>query len=179
MNIYIRYFDEETLCHNITEVRDFLKSIGEINVTQKMLDDIADYASSDMLYPKRYKTTSRNYFIMIKTPLETLAEFHANGKDKGDSVEAPRTDSKYDIRQAGWYRCVKHFKRLIPGASNKSEYVDTSIEVLLFGESPRDCHDKIVTYLQQRNDIDPRSQYPAIKESNFEYEYSGAQLAGE
>ena len=181
MNIYIRYFDDETLCHNMGEVEEFLTGIGEINVTPKMLDDIAAYAESTMGYPKRMKTSARNFFIMIKTPLDTLAEFHANGKETREDNVAPQpvSESKYDEARTGWYRCEKKFKRMISveGEGRKLVYVDSSIEVLVYANSPRECHTKVVDYLRSRDDVDSRSQYPSLKESNFTYEYQGATLS--
>lgn len=182
MNIYIRYFDDEALCHNMGEIREYLDSIAEIEVTPKMLDEIAAYAESDIVFPKRYKVTSRNYFIMIKTELESLADFHANAKEKREaSGEQPgRFSSVYDQVQEGWYQCEKRFKRVVPvsidGETPKYEYVETSIEALIYGSTPRECHDQLVEYLKERDDLDARCQYPSLKESNFLYEYKGATL---
>lgn len=182
MNIYIRYFDDEALCHNMLEIREYLDSIAEIEVTPKMLDEIAAYAESDILFPKRYKVTSRNYFIMIKTELESLADFHANAKEKRDSTsEAPgRSNSVYDQVHEGWYQCEKRFKRVVPvsieGETPKYEYIETSIEALVYGATPRECHDLLVEHLKEREDLDARCQYPSLKESNFLYEYKGATL---
>lgn len=180
MNLYIRYFDDETLCHDMSEVQDFLEGLGEINVTPKMLDDIADYVGSAVTYPKRMKTNARNFFIMIKTPLDTLAEFHANGKNaNGDAPQAGVSESKYDEMREGWYRCEKKFKRMVcmEGENNKMSYVDSSIEVLIYANTPRECHMKVVDYLRSRPDIDHRSQYPALKDANFSYEYKGTTLS--
>lgn len=181
MNIYIRYFDDEALCHNMDEMQEYLYSIPEIKVTEKMLNEIAEYAQSDIQFPKRYKVTGRNYFIMIKTPLETLAEFHANGKDSKDEKsegEKGTTASPLDIQQEGWYQCTKWFKRIIPvdEDGSKMDYVDTSIEVLVHAASPRACHERIIGYLKNRPDLDPRCQFASPKESNFKYEYKGTSL---
>lgn len=180
MNIYIRYFDDEALCHNMEEMQQYLESIPEIKVTEKLLTDIAEYAQSSMLYPKRYKVSGRNYFIMIKTELNTLAEFHANAKDpNGDKSDSKSsTPSPLDNKKEGWYECTKWFKRIIPvdDQGSRMEYVDTSITVLVRATSPRECHDRIITYLKNRPDLDPRCQFAGVKDSNFKYEYKGTSL---
>lgn len=182
MNIYIRYFDDEALCHNMEEMREYLDSIAEIEVTPKMLNEIAAYAESENLFPKRYKVSSRNYFIMIKTDLESLADFHSNAKEKRESSieKGGKSNSIYDQVQEGWYQCEKHFKRVVPvdvdGETPKYEYVESSIEALIYGATPRECHDQLVDYLKEREDLDVRCQFPSLKESNFLYEYKGATL---
>ena len=34
MNLYLRYFDNETLVHSVEEAIDFLSSISDINMTE-------------------------------------------------------------------------------------------------------------------------------------------------
>ena len=67
MNLYLRYFDQETFVSSVEEALDFLRSIPEINLTPEMEADIRDYASRDVYFPKRYKVRPRVYFIVIKT----------------------------------------------------------------------------------------------------------------
>lgn len=55
MNLYLRYFDQETLVNNVDEAIDFLKGIPEIGMDAELEADIRDYAASDVCYPKRYK----------------------------------------------------------------------------------------------------------------------------
>lgn len=180
MNIYIRYFDEEAICHNMDEMEDFLYSIKDIKVTQKMLDEIARYAQDAAnTYSRKYKVGTRNYFIMIKTQLNTLAEFHANGKEVGrpDKADGATDFSIYDEHKPGWYRCVKNFKRMVPSAGgHKSEYRECSIEVLVKCDTARQCHNRIVKYLQDRPDVDRRSQYPKMGPASFSFEYKGETL---
>lgn len=176
MNLYIRFFDDEAICHNMSEVQEYLDSIPEIEVTSKMLNEIQAYVNSDTNWTKRYKVTSRNYFIMIKTELGTLAEFHANGKEKRPAEEGKSVGgSPLDEVRPGWYRCEKRYRRMIPtdAEGRKMEYVDTSVEMLVRAETPRQCHERIVEYLQQHPEVDPRSQFGGPKESNFTYEYKG------
>ena len=65
MNLYLRYFDRETLVYNVEEALEFLRSIPEIVVDMDLEADIRDYVASDVYYPKRYKVRPRIYFISI------------------------------------------------------------------------------------------------------------------
>ena len=40
MNLYLRYFDNEVLVHNVDEALDFLSSIPDIQLTPELEDDI-------------------------------------------------------------------------------------------------------------------------------------------
>ena len=78
MNIYARFFDQDTLVHSVEELFDFLDSIPEIRLHSELMADIRSYVMSDMPYPKRYKIRPRVYFILIKTTAETMEDFKAN-----------------------------------------------------------------------------------------------------
>ena len=75
MNLYLRYFDNETLVYNVEEALDFLASIPDIMMTPELEDDIRQYVASDVYYPKRYKVRPRIYFIIIKTEATTMLDF--------------------------------------------------------------------------------------------------------
>ena len=75
MNLYLRYFDKETLVHNVDEALDFLASIPEIGLNEELEMDLRDYANSEVYYPKRYKVRPRVYFIVIKTEAATMLDF--------------------------------------------------------------------------------------------------------
>ena len=72
MNLYLRYFDRETLVSTVDEAIDFLRGIDEIDMDPMLEADIREYAASDVFYPKRYKVHSRVYFIIIKTEAATM-----------------------------------------------------------------------------------------------------------
>ena len=74
----------------------------------------------------------------------------------------------------GWYEATLVFKRviLIP-ETNKFQYKDTRFRAKLKAESPLDCYNRIVNHLRNRQDVDPRSQFPSAKSSNFEYQFLG------
>ena len=55
MNLYLRYFDKETLVTNVDDALDFLRSIQEIGMNANLEADVREYANSDVYYPKRYK----------------------------------------------------------------------------------------------------------------------------
>ena len=55
MNLYIRYFDRETLVSNVDEAIEFLRSLQEIPITPELEAEIREYAASDVLFPRRYK----------------------------------------------------------------------------------------------------------------------------
>ena len=59
MNLYLRYFDKETLVDNVEKALDFLQSIPEIGMNIELENDIRDYVASDVYYPKRYKVRPR------------------------------------------------------------------------------------------------------------------------
>ena len=75
MNLYLRYFDNETLVANVEEAINFLKSIPEIGMTPELEADVREYIGSDVFYPKRYKVRPRVYFIIIKTEAATMMDF--------------------------------------------------------------------------------------------------------
>ena len=131
MNIYARFFDQDTLVHSVEELFDFLDSIPEIRLHSELMADIRSYVMSDMPYPKRYKIRPRVYFILIKTTAETMEDFKANRK----SADAPAADgeafaqkeqrmSQLSQEAYGWYRGDLMFKRvvLIP-ATGKFQYM--------------------------------------------------------
>ena len=51
MNIYVRYFDYDTVATNYEEVIDFLASIPEIQITEAMVNEVRAYAESEIPYP--------------------------------------------------------------------------------------------------------------------------------
>ena len=75
MNLYLRYFDRETLVDNVDDAIDFLDSIPEVGMNEELEADIRDYVASDVFYPKRYKIRPRVYFIIIKTTAENMLDF--------------------------------------------------------------------------------------------------------
>ena len=178
MNLYLRYFDRETLVTSVDEAIDFLARIDEIGMNPVLENDIRDYVASDVFYPKRYKIRPRVYFIIIKTDASTMQDFkdkkavhptpQGSTRDRGASpVIAKLNEEKY-----GWYEGIIDFKRvlLVPG-TGKFQYRDTHFVARVKAESGIDCYNRIVEHLQER--VDERSQFPSAKGKNFKFYYLG------
>ena len=182
MNLYLRYFDNEILVHNVDDAIDFLRSIPEIGMNANIENDIRDYVASDVFYPKRYKVRQRVYFIIIKTTAATMLDF----KQKKALHTMPQQNTpvmdKRDLttnvitrlneERPGWYEGALDFKRvvMIP-ATGKHEYRDTHFVVQCKAMSCIDCYNRIVDHLRGR--VDTRSQFPSAKGKNFHFKYLG------
>ena len=177
MNLYLRYFDQETFATNVDQAIDFLKSIPEIGMDESLEADVRDYAASDVCYPKRYKVRPRVYFIVIKTTAASMRDF----KDKKALRSTPSEEHRENVspsvvrlnqQQPGWYEGALDFKRvvMIP-ATGKFEYRDTHFVANVKALSALDCYNRIVEYLRQR--VDSRSQFPSAKGKNFACRYLG------
>ena len=180
MNLYLRYFDYETLVYSVEEAIDFLASIPEIGMDVALEADIRNYVASDMFYPKRYKIRPRVYFIIIKTTAATMEDFKqkkAVNPQQVENIDVPPTEdivgtqNLTDVRE-GWYDGQLDFKRvaMIP-QSGKFEYKDTHVQYQCKAVSGLDCYNRIVEYLRTR--VDRRSQFPSAKGKNFKFAYLG------
>lgn len=177
MNLYIRYFDKETLVSSVDEAISFLNGIPEIDMNQELEADIRDYAKSDVCYPKRYKVRPRVYFIIIKTAAACMQDF----KDKKalrstlateNQDGTPSTANRLAEEQKGWYEGCLDFKRVVQvPATGKFEYRDTHFVANVKANSGIDCYNRIVEHLRAR--VDSRSQFPSAKGKNFRYKYLG------
>ena len=175
MNLYIRFFDNETLVHNVEEALDFLASIPEIPLDKNMENDIRSYVDSDVTFPKRCKVRPHVYFIIIKTEAETMQDFKdkkALRSNDSNRREANEVVMELNREREGWYEGSLDFKRvvLIP-ATGKHEYRDTHFVARCKAVSGLDCYNRIVDYLQTR--VDRRSQFPSVKGKNFNFKYLG------
>ena len=182
MNLYLRYFDKETLAHNVDEALAFLRSIPEIGMNSNIESDIRDYVASDVFYPKRYKVRQRVYFIIIKTTAATMLDFkqkkalHSSPQQNmlgGDKRELPSTVMmRLNEERPGWYEGSLDFKRvvMIP-STGKHEYRDTHFVVQCKAMSGMDCYNRIVDH--RRGRVDNRSQFPSAKGKNFHFKYLG------
>lgn len=181
MNLYLRYFDNETLVTNVEAALDFLRSIQEIGMNAALEADIRDYVASDMYYPKRYKVRQRVYFIIIKTTAATMLDFKqkkalhpvpaSNQVAEKREMTAMVMDKLNDER-LGWYEGSLDFKRVavIP-STGKHEYRDTHFVARCKAKSGFDCYNRIVSHLKER--VDSRSQFPSPKGKNFHFKYLG------
>ena len=165
MNLYIRYFDKETLVTNVDDAIAFLRNIDEIGMNPVLEAEIREYVSSEVFYPKRYKVRPRIYFIIIKTDASTMADFkekravHVSQAllSPAERVVSP-VIAKLNEQLYGWYEGSIDFKRvsLVPG-TGKFQY--------------RDCYNRIIDYLREH--VDNRSQFPSVKGKNFKYQFLG------
>ena len=177
MNLYLRYFDSETLVTNVDDAIAFLAGIDEIGMDPELEKDIRDYAASDIYYPKRYKIRPRVYFIIIKTEAATMQDFkekkalHAMD-DLMTGKPASPVIVKLNEEMPGWYEGALDFKRvlLVPG-TGKFQYRDTHFVARCKAMSGLDCYNRIVDYLRSR--VDNRSQFPSAKGKNFKFRYLG------
>ncbi|MBQ8097051.1 MAG: hypothetical protein IJ243_08210 [Prevotella sp.] len=180
MNLYLRYFDKETLVTNVDDAITFLKNIDEIGMNPVLESDIRDYVASDVFYPKRYKIRPRVYFIIIKTEAATMQDFKEkkavrSHADEGASMKERPASSvlmKLNEERYGWYEGSMDFKRvlMVPG-TGKFQYRDTHFVAQVKAASPMDCYNRIVEHLRGR--VDERSQFPSAKGKNFKYRFLG------
>ncbi len=182
MNLYIRYFQNETVVKSVEEACNFLSDIPEITVDKILEDDLRRFMTEPISYPKRYKVKGKSYFIVIKTPLETVEEFHLHGENRREEQmmrQAVRRE-KIDLLSrpcVGWYDASLNFKRVITiPSTQKASYCDTLFKARLKAASIQDCYDRIVDHLRARRDIDPRSQFPSIKGHKFECHFLGTEI---
>lgn len=184
MNLYVRYFDHETLATNMDEVVNFLKSISEIKVDDSVVSRIGSFVESDGIYPFRLKVSYSNYVLFLKTEAKDLEEFKYLEKQRKEQRADGRmlmSDRKRTQLEAlnephiGWYEASLTFKRVVQNPdTGKCKYVDTRFRARLIAGSAMHCYDRIVEHLQNRQDIDPRSQFPSAKSNSFEYQFLDA-----
>ena len=181
MNLYVRYFDHETLATNMDEVVAFLSSIREIKVDDSVIDRILNFADSNDTNPFRLKVSYSNYVLFLKTEAKDLAEFKYLEKMRKEQ----RTDNRITMADrkrtqmeqlnelhVGWYEASLTFKRVVQNPdTGKCQYVDTFFKVRLKAKSALDAYNRIIEHLQNRQDVDPRSQFPSAKSSNYEYTF--------
>lgn len=176
MNLYLRYFDRETLVSTVDEAIEFLQAIDEIEMTPMLEADIREYAASDVFFPKRYKVHPRVYFIIIKTEASTMQDFkEKKAVHTGENVPAKTVTpaiARLNEQREGWYEGVIDFKRvlLVPG-TGKFQYRDTQFIARVKASSGMECYERMVDHLRDR--VDERSQFPSAKGKNFKFKYLG------
>ena len=178
MNLYLRYFDRETLVTTVDEAIEFLANIDEVGMNPELEADIRAYAESDVFYPKRYKVRPRVYFIVIKTEAANMQDFkekkalHTAGSENFERNAAASPIARLNEEHAGWYEGEMDFKRVlqVPG-TGKFQYRDTHFVARVKAVSGMDCYNRIVEHLRER--VDSRSQFPSAKGKNFRFKYLG------
>jgi hypothetical protein len=179
MNLYLRYFDNETLVSSVEDALDFLRSLHEIDITPELESDLREYVASDVMFPKRYKVRSHVYFIVIKTLADNMRDFKekkavrsGSSRKNNERSESENPMVRLSTVRPGWYEAEVNFKRvvLIP-ESGKHEYRDTRFVADCKADSPIDAYNRVVDYLRSR--VDNRSQFPSVKGKNFRVKYLG------
>lgn len=186
MNIYVRYFDHENVFSSGEDVVNFLVNINDFKMTQQLESEVIGYASSNMPYPKRIKVRNNVYFILIKTTANDLPEFKANRKNPEATPLQAENNRKEELmdqlraEKIGWYKVTVDFKRmlLIPG-TQKNQYRDTRFSAYVYANSALDSYNQVIDHLKNRQDVDPRSQFPSEKRGNFSYTFIGDNLTEE
>ena len=183
MNLYIRYFNQEILVHNVEEAFDFLSNVAQLRIDEPMRKDIKSFVEGSVAYPKRYKVGPKAYFIVIKTSAETMSEFKLNNKKSSQSVSGQiKAERQNELNEGdfGWYEGALVFKRVIPiPGTGKFQYRDTPFVARVKANDPQECYTRIIEHLRNRQDIDLRSQFPSSKGKNFSYKYLGISLPQE
>lgn len=182
MNLFIRYFDHETLATNIDEAIDFLQSIDEIKIDGSVANRIRVFMESSNLYPFRLKVSYSNYVLFLKTEANTIEEFKEmemlRKQQKAEGILPTMAERKKTIldvlneEKPGWYEGTITFKRVVQiPETNKFQYKDTRFTVRTKATSPIHCYNRMIEHLQGRPEIDRRSQFPSAKSNNFEYKF--------
>ena len=184
MNLYVRYFDHETLAYNMDDIVAFLTSIREIKVNDDVVNRILNFVESDNTYPFRLKVSYSNYVLFLKTEAKDMEEFkylermRKEQRSEGRMTMAERKRTLLDMlneEHIGWYEASIMFKRVVLNPdTGKCQYIDTLFRVRLKATSAMHCYDRIIDHLQNRQDIDPRSQFPSCNSNNFEYTFLDA-----
>lgn len=178
MNLYVRYYDGEAIVSSIDELIFNLKEFGvpETLFDDEFVDEMYDFIHSKVMHPKRFRVTQRQYFILIKTNVATLEEFKANAKkspDEGASNKSDRASLLNEVNP-GWYDGAITFKRVVYSQRhNKFQYKDTQFRAKVKANSAMECYNRIVEHLQNRQEVDPRSQFPSAKGRNFTFTFLG------
>ena len=176
MNLYIRYFDDETLVYSVDEAMDFLASLDDVDANEGIRHELEKFMSSSAMFPKHIKVHARSFFIVIKTTATSMEEFKAKGASQNKTEKEAQKEmlAAYTAPQPGWYAAKITFKRVvIAPETQKCRYIDPPFVCKLKAQSTQDCYDKVVSHLRSRQEVDPRSQYPSIKSPNFEWNYLG------
>lgn len=178
MNLYVRYYDGEAVVSSIDELVYSLKQFGvpESVFDDDFMDELYEFTHSKNVHPKRFRVSPRQYFILIKTNVNNLAEFKANAKRNAAAAPTPKNDRLFALNEEnpGWYEGQLTFKRVVfSNQLNKFQYKDTVFRARVKANSAMDCYNRIVLYLRNRQDVDPRSQFPSAKGHNFIYTFLG------
>lgn len=184
MNLYIRYFNQETVATNMDETAAFLETLHDVKLADDALNRVNFYYTSNNQYPFRLKVNFTNYVLFLKTEASNLEEFKRMEQIRNEQKETgtytpEKKKSTLEIMaepNPGWYEASITFKRVVPiHDTNKFQYCDTRFSARLKADSPLDSYNRIINHLRNRQDVDSRSQFPSAKSANYTYKYLGEQ----
>ena len=183
MNVFVRYFEHETVATKFDEIIEFLNTLDEVKYDDTDVRHINDYLQSSSLLPYRLKVSFSNYVLFLKTEASTLEEFKYMEQQRKEhkagsmSSAAEKKKSIMDFlneSHSGWYDATIVFKRVVQIlGTSKFQYQDATFRAQLKAESGMDCYNRIVDHLKNRQDVDPRSQYPSARSNNFTFNFLG------
>lgn len=170
MNYYARYFESEGVFSSPQELVGFLSGIPQIEMTDELSGAILQFCADKTSFPRHFRLPNKSTFIVIKTNALTLDEFKTRGAN-GGVVPGEQKEQKQgaaDEIRPGMYSVQIHFRRAIVNPeTRKCSFVDEDFEVEMLAQSQRQCFEVVVEHLKNHPDVDPRSQYPSIRSSNF------------
>ncbi|MEE0520583.1 MAG: hypothetical protein UDK36_04210 [Bacteroidaceae bacterium] len=183
MNLYVRYFAHETVVTSVDEAINFIGTIPEIKLENNAKNRITTYLNSSNVFPFRLKVNYSNYILFLKTEASTLEAFkeeeamrkaqNENGNQNLYERKKTILDALHEEKKGWWLTSIK-FKRVVTiPTTGKCKYFDTTFTVKQKANSAMDAYNRIIDHLKNRNDVDPRSQFPSAKSSSFEYQYMG------
>jgi hypothetical protein len=170
MNYYVRYFDSEGVFPTPQNLIEFLSNVPKILMTEELADAILKFCEDKTSHPRHFRLPNKSTFIIIKTNATTLDEFKLRGANGGIvPIECKESiPSSIDELRPGMYNVKVNFRRaLVNPETKKCGFVDELFEVEMLAQGVRHCFDVVIDYLKKHPDVDPRSQYPGIKSSNF------------
>ncbi len=183
MNVFVRYFDHETLAKNMDEIVAFLNSLEEVRYDEEDLKHIDEYLQSSNTFPFRLKVSFSNYILFLKTEANNMDGFRLIEQQRQAQRAlgiSPAAEKKRNLLEflneehVGWYDAQIVFKRVVqvPG-TNKFQYQDAPFHARLKATSGMHCYTRITEHLRNRQDVDSRSQFPSAKSNNFTFEFLG------
>ena len=170
MNYYARYFDTENVLKTPEELVAFLAGIPGLDMDNDLAQQIYAFCDEQTNQPRHFRLPNRKTFIVIKTTSPSLQEFKARGANGGISTLQQQRSSYQDI-VPGIYSVTYRFRRaVVDPATGKCLYSDEKFKAEVKAESQQECYEKVVDYLRNHPDVEPRSQFPGIKGSAFKAE---------
>ena len=170
MNYYARYFDSEGVFETPELLVEFISSIPQIVMTEELSDAVLKFCADKTSFPKHFRLPNKNTFIVIKTTAASLEEFKTRGANGGNIPAEPKEPKPTvaDEIHPGLYDVSIAFRRAIVNPeTRKCSFVEEVFEVEMLAQSQRQCFDVVTEHLKNHPDVDPRSQYPSIRSSNF------------